>query len=450
MNPFDETRKKLDRVSCSFCLAKWKQVTIHLQNGQTHSCHHPATHSIPLEELKKDPSALHNTRYKKLQRKLMLEDVRPPECDYCWNIEDLPGTNISDRVMKSSDDWAAPYFDEVRGLDWRANVNPSYVEVSFSNKCNFKCTYCAPHISSSWEKEVIEHGPYKLSIPYNDLEFLKTTGQYPLIEEEKNPYVEAFWNWLPSLYPDLMYLRVTGGEPLLSPNTFRLLEFVEMNANSKLSLAVNSNLGVPRNLVQSFSGRIAKIQSQKSCKSFSVYTSVDTWGDHAEYIRTGLKLNLFEENLKHLLTSNQNINLTVMCTFNALSVARFDELIQKIRSWKALAAANSNVVILDISYLRHPLFLSILTLPKSWKPKFENIVKLMEEKRGDATDFTTYEIEKSRRLCRYFIETTEKNPQIQQQRRDLASFIKEADQRRKTNFFDTFPEYAELIESWAG
>ena len=91
MEKFEKTKKQLDSVSPSFCLAKWQQVTIHLQNGHTHSCHHPQTHKIPLEEIKENPSALHNTEYKKQQRKLMLEGKRPDECSYCWKVEDSKG-----------------------------------------------------------------------------------------------------------------------------------------------------------------------------------------------------------------------------------------------------------------------------------------------------------------------------------------------------------------------
>ena len=61
----------LDKISPSMCLAKWQQVGIHLHNGQTHSCHHPNTHTIPEAELKHNPSALHNTEYKKQQRKMI-------------------------------------------------------------------------------------------------------------------------------------------------------------------------------------------------------------------------------------------------------------------------------------------------------------------------------------------------------------------------------------------
>ena len=84
---FEKVREDLNKVSKGFCLAKWNQVSILLQTGQTHSCHHPVPHYIPLEEIKENPSALHNTKFKKLQRKTMLEGGRPKECDYCWNVE---------------------------------------------------------------------------------------------------------------------------------------------------------------------------------------------------------------------------------------------------------------------------------------------------------------------------------------------------------------------------
>ena len=56
-----DMKKYLDKVGCGFCLAKWTQVTMHLQIGHTHSCHHPKTHKIPLTELKRNPSALQYT-----------------------------------------------------------------------------------------------------------------------------------------------------------------------------------------------------------------------------------------------------------------------------------------------------------------------------------------------------------------------------------------------------
>ena len=61
-------KTKLATVSDSFCLAKWLQVTIHLDKGHTHSCHHPPIHEIPLREVERDPGALHNTTHKQKQQ----------------------------------------------------------------------------------------------------------------------------------------------------------------------------------------------------------------------------------------------------------------------------------------------------------------------------------------------------------------------------------------------
>ena len=51
------------RESNSVCGAKWINATTWLGSGTTASCHHPPAHKIPLEELKDNPSALHNTKY---------------------------------------------------------------------------------------------------------------------------------------------------------------------------------------------------------------------------------------------------------------------------------------------------------------------------------------------------------------------------------------------------
>ena len=103
-------KKTLNKTGCGFCLAKWTQVTIHLQTGETHSCHHPTPHKIPLTELKRNPSALHNTKFKKQKRKEMLEGKRPKECDYCWNVEDN-SNEFSDRIYKSNEPWSKPYLE---------------------------------------------------------------------------------------------------------------------------------------------------------------------------------------------------------------------------------------------------------------------------------------------------------------------------------------------------
>ena len=108
-NPFFvEVKDSLDSIGKGMCLAKWTQVTMQLQTGHNHSCHHPGTHKISELEIARNPSALHNTKFKKLRRKEMLEGKRPEECDYCWGVEDN-SDRYSDRVFKSSESWSWDY-----------------------------------------------------------------------------------------------------------------------------------------------------------------------------------------------------------------------------------------------------------------------------------------------------------------------------------------------------
>ena len=93
--------KNLNKVSKSFCAAKWLNASLHLGHGFTNSCHLPLPHPVDLEEIKKNPSALHNTQHKKEMRKMMLKGERPAECSYCWKVEDIGRNNIADRIFKS-------------------------------------------------------------------------------------------------------------------------------------------------------------------------------------------------------------------------------------------------------------------------------------------------------------------------------------------------------------
>ena len=270
MNKWSQDRidykKQLDSISPSFCTAKWTQTTLHLGVGHTHSCHHPRTHVIPISEIQKDPSALHNTSFKKSIRKEMLNGVRPKECDYCWKVEDA-GELLSDRVLKSYEPWSRPFIDDVLTAGSSESINPKYLEVSFSNVCNFKCSYCSPDVSSKWMEEIKEHGPYPTSTQFNNLNWIKIQNKEPIPEREENPYVDAFWQWWPSLYPDLHTFRITGGEPLLSKHTFQVLDYIISNPNTQLELSINSNFCVPDELFDKFIKKLQLIKKQnaKSC-----------------------------------------------------------------------------------------------------------------------------------------------------------------------------------------
>ena len=291
----------------------------------------------PLEEIAIDASALHNTKWKKQQRKTMLEGGRPDECYYCWNIEDLEGEHLSDRMIHSSSDFAEPLIEQLSNLPWDAPTNPRYLEVSFGNGCNYRCGYCCPQASTMWMEEIKKHGNNDLTYNQYGIEFLESGNYYG--PKDKNPYIEAFWRWWPSLKNDLHTLRITGGEPLMNPGAMQFFDLLETEPAPHLEITLNSNLGVTFERVDRLIARVQSLINQQKIRKFSFFTSIDSWGEQAEYMRTGLKCDHWERNMIEVIKSGATVNL--MCTYNVLCVTNFQSLLHKVIEWRQRFGFNS-------------------------------------------------------------------------------------------------------------
>jgi organic radical activating enzyme len=452
---------ELEKVSPTYCVAKWQQVTIHLATGQTHSCHHPGPHRIPLEEVSVNPSALHNTWNKKHMRKLMLEGKRPSECDYCWRVEDAPGNDgnyFSDRTRKSSDPtWGEPYLKESAQLPWDADVIPAYVEVSFSSACNFGCAYCSPEISSTLMQSTTRHGPIQLSKSVaQDIIWLEKAGKMPIANKEENPYIDAWWKWWPELYPKLKVFRITGGEPLLSKETFRTLDWIIANPNPELELAINTNLGCDQKLIDKFLEKCQKIVANNMVKRLQIFTSCDTWGKQAEYIRVGLNYDQWYYNLWNLALRYPDLDVTIMCTFNLLSIPQFRNFLKDILAIRRSPTPRHKTtslrgIALDFPYLRHPRYLSALIAGPGLIETLEKIVEWMQTNVSTYTQvnyhdgFYQHEVDGLARLLNVI---KAEDPESQENivaRHDFYLYIQEHDKRNGTNFKETFPELETFI-----
>ena len=449
-------KKKLDEVSPTFCAAKWKQVTMHLQNGHTHSCHHPATHVVPLEEIRVNPTALHNSEFKKHQRRLMLQGVRPSECDYCWKVEDQ-GDSTSDRVFKSGDSWSLPFIDDITSKPWDDNVDPSYVEVSFGNVCNFKCSYCAPHISSQWMEEIEKHGPYPTSDSFNNLSWLKSQSMMPIPNRDENPYVEAFWKWWPTMYNSLQHFRITGGEPLLNKNTFKVLDYIIDNPNPNLEVSINTNMNPPPEIFDKFLEKVKIIMTEKKLKNFKLFTSAEAHGKQAEYIRFGMNYEMWLSNLHKAYREVPEMQFTIMSTYNALSITSYTKFLDDVLEMKKMYSSSDNrknPLLLDIPYLRFPHHQAVFILNKDLihmiYDQVTHMYRNLEYKEWYATankGFFEYEADKLKRVYNLVKDGHNENEHTNLNRKNFVIFVDEHDRRRGTNFLQTFPELGQFYDS---
>lgn len=431
---------KLATVSDSFCLAKWKQVSLHLTTGHTNSCYHPPLHRIPTEPLAENPSALHNTAHKKERRAEMMAGVKCTECNYCWNIESQPNA-ISDRHYRSGEPWAMKSFEDIVANP-QADVNPSYVEVNFNHSCNLKCSYCSPQFSSTWEREAEEFGAYPTSTPHNDPAHFKGERK-PIPNRETNPYREAFWRWWPDLYKDLKHFRMTGGEPTMDPNTYRVFDYVLDNPNPDLHLNVTSNFSVEQKLFDKYLDYVKRLTAAAgTIEHFMQFVSLDTWGVQAEYIRHGLDFDVAINRVERFVSEvPERSSLTFIITMSNLSIISLKRLLEYILYLRKTYTKTYQRIWFDTPLLYTPTWQSMQILPPAYELCLTDCIEFMEENLHEMQGFKDYEVLKLQRDLSWMRAGTDN---LEKKRADFFRFFSEHDRRRGTNFEKTFPEMTEF------
>jgi organic radical activating enzyme len=440
-------RRVIDIKSESFCAAKWYNATIWLGSGQTTSCHHPLPHAIDKEAILTNPSAIHNTPQKKLERAMMQRGERPEGCSYCWKIEDMSlpvdvvNPAVSDRVYKTVI-YNDGDLDEAFNTSAEQDINLQTLEIAFDRTCQFACSYCNPAFSTTWVRDIHRNGPYTNLVSDGRNHFTHSHDSSQLYTiNNVNPYVEAFFKWWESdLHKTLKELRITGGEPLMSGYTWRLIDwFKENRGASKTRLAINSNLGFEQD-------KLERLLDATEDIVLDLYTSNESIGRHAIYIRDGLDWDQWCSNVVYLLDSGKLRGLHVMCTINALcliSLPEFLGMIIKLKNKYGRDAIN-----FSLNILRFPSFQSPLILPLEVREEcIRQLIPL-----GDLSIDVLHEFEINQigRLVSYLKEVDSPHSGAMTNsilQRDFKNFYEQYDQRRDKDFRHTFPQLTEWYDT---
>lgn len=432
----DFKKRVLDSISPSFCAAKWLHSTIWLNQGTTSSCYHPAHHMISIDEIKKKPNALHDTEEKIIARKQMLNGQRPEECNYCWRIEDLNQTLISDRTYNS-----AMFCEEDINDITKLNVNQTnlrVLEISFDRTCNFACSYCSPTFSTTWANDIKEFGPYE-GLTSDKRDHYKTSADWAQpYRSAENPYIKAFWEWWPELQFQLDEIRITGGEPLLSKDVWKMIESLK-GLNSDLRFSINTNLGAKQELIDNL------IEATHSFNHFNLFTSCESFGESAEYIRDGLNFVNWQNNLEKVLSEGKLDNCTIMMTVNALSLYSLTDFIDWAFELKKSYRKTLNI---SVNLLRHPEFMSIDVLPLTERSRIAEHLENWWKPLKDHLRWADFEKEQINRLISYVKSNTYSSGSNgftrQDLEKDFVSFYQQYDKRRRKDLLKTFPQ----LKNW--
>ena len=418
---YEETKKQLDKISPSFCIAKWARTNVRTYEGTSYSCHHCRPIVTPKEDVVANHKTLTNNEKVKQYRQQMLDGERPEECGYCWTREDQGFT--SDRIIKSR---KFMKYHHINPYDITKDLThaPVHLDIAFDRTCNFKCSYCGPQNSSLWAEEIAQYGDMKGVPAFADRESIPN--------REVNPYNDAFWEWWEAgLKYSLQHLSITGGEPLLSKEFWKVLDKVEQD-DLGMTVMVNTNLCPPDKIFNKFVNRIQNWDPLR----MRISTSIESISKKAEYSRFGLDYNKFMSNM-HRILNETDLKVEVNLTNNALSFTSLTDLVQELTKFKIKygekrVTMHSN----DVTYPQH---LNLRILPKELRNaeviKFKRFMKINKKYFSESEKYK-------------FMRTLElalvEYDDLQKHRDEFLIFIKQYDKRRNLNFDQTFPEISKF------
>lgn len=424
-------RRVIDIKSESFCGAKYYDATIWLGSGRTASCHHTMTHPIILDDIIKNPKALHNTDQKKLERDMMRRGERPSGCNYCWRIEDADINNISSRTFENfrcSEEDLELAFRSDSELDF----NLRSLELSFDRTCQFACSYCSPELSTTWVKDIKKHGPYiDIIDEKNSYTHAHDFSQLFQVHQE-NPYVNAFFKWWESdLYKTVKEIKLTGGEPLLSGHAWKLLEWIKKTTEKdQITLAINTNLGVDKDV-------LIKFLDYSDSIDLDIWTSNESVNNQAEYIRDGLNWKQWIDNVEYILSTNKlkENRLKIMCTVGAIGAVGLIKILDLVQSLKQKYGSEN--IMFTIGIQEWPKFQSVLVLPREVKQNIADKLDQFYIKNKEILNET--EDNHITRLINFLRKNLD-HDDMNNLKLSFKNFYSQYDQRRHKNFTNTFPE----------
>ncbi len=421
----------LNTKSPSFCGAKWGNSTLWLNSGETASCHLPPVHKIDVLQIQEDPSKLHTTDHKIKMREMMQKGEKPSECDYCWKVESMGPNFTSDRVFKSLQ------FSPEEMQKWYeapadARIVPPTIEVMFDRTCNFACSYCNANFSTEWAKDIKKNGPYELETRGGGA-FKHDGSENNANPKLTNPYIEAWWKWWPELTQKLRVLRITGGEPLMSDDVWKLFDKVA-DEGHKFEVGVNTNLGAKEAIIDRL------IERSHGMHRLTIFTSMEGIEDQAEYMRDKLDYEHWKNNVERIFEESNVKRLVVMMTINALCVFSVTDFLDQMLAWKHKYKTSIG---LSVNFLRFPAFMNVTVLPDHIRQEAYEEIKLWYEINKESPYLNAMEKGDIERLISYVnvIETPHSyDTDIEKNRKDFKRFYTQYDKRRNKSI-RIFPKH---------
>lgn len=257
-------------MNSSFCLQPW--VGIHAwPDGSVFPCCMYDT-SKPLGNINDEniQDLVTNKNYITLRQQLV-NGEKPQGCNRCYSLE---SSGVETLRITTNSRYPDKQNEIISSKD-TSMQEVKYLDIRFSNICNFKCRTCGPELSSKWGQEI------------------------PFITGEKDPGViqiprSKFWEYYEQALETADEIVFAGGEALMQEEHYAALQKLIQLEKFDVTLFYTTNLST----LKYKDVDLFEIWSKFS--NVKIYASLDASGSRAEYLRKGTVWNNIVANRKKI------------------------------------------------------------------------------------------------------------------------------------------------------
>jgi sulfatase maturation enzyme AslB (radical SAM superfamily) len=285
----------------------------------------------------------------------VLTGERPKECEPCFVLEDQGVESLRQRHIagKIPEARINLYPNALQDLHPEMTMPFKFptMEIKLNNLCNLKCRMCHPMDSTSWNdwKEVEEFYIKENNFMVKAIEDLNLMRKPYLDKFDDNP---NWWTSLEKLLPYFRRVEFAGGEPLMDPTHYKILDLLATYGN-------NIEIKYATNLTMLGKSNRTVWQYWPKFKSVAVNVSIDGIGASYEYIRGNASWAELVNNIKQIQTI-PNINRIVGAV--AVQVSNVMVLDKMIKYF-----LDDLGVVFYTNMVQYPNVLSIQVLPEALK-----------------------------------------------------------------------------------
>lgn len=237
------------------------------------------------------------------------------DCAFCQKTDQDGGHSLAKRYTTTYKEVGIESGPDVDVHRLNAPLNPEYLELRFSNQCNFACRICWPEWSNRIGEEAEQHP--ELKSLYHGSKFNIQTVDSKFVSQLLK-YVDQY-----------KWINIAGGEPMLMPETIEFLDqIVELGHAEHITLHLTTN-------VSTINYKI--IERLKKFKHVVITLSIDATEASAEYIRYGTVWTHIDRNLKYyndLAPECPNFVITFNVTFSAYALFGLDKTLTYLSQWR--------------------------------------------------------------------------------------------------------------------